>query len=157
MTADDGTQRRIFQTLEEAGITTTQLSTWLGVPDTVVSDTRAGRRCLHPWMLLRIAKRHGDALPVIGEIAAAAGQMLVERPTDEATATGRISRTTLQLGRAQGALCDAVAAATDPESEDGEGFSRREREEVLDQVRGLIRQAVAFEAQLSGLGVRRVS
>lgn len=153
MTADDGTQRRIFQTLDEAGIGTTQIATWLGVPDTIVSDMRAGRRCLHPWMQLRIAKRHMDAAPVVGEIVAAAGQMLVPRPT-EVAASSRISRATIQLGRAQGALCEAVAVATDPDSEDGEEFSRREREEVLDRVRSLIRDAVAFEAQLSGLVLR---
>lgn len=141
-TADDGTQTRIFQRIEEAGIPEREIAEWLGVSPQVVSDYKALRRTLPPWGLKRIARRMGTSSAVALEIVRAGGEEICRAPDVEGIvdALGAATEAMVHLGE----FTEEALAAANPASPGGRRYTPAERlrlQERLAPLRRLLADA----------------
>lgn len=106
-------------------------------------------------VLVHLANHTGEPTEVLGFLAQACGCEVVRLP--EGALTGRqVTTATLQLGAAVGHLQAAVADATDPDSEDGAGLSRAERDAIRDHVAELAQQLADLQKQLDSVPLKAV-
>ena len=148
---DDGTSRRIVDAVRAAdpALTRDQLAGWAGVDVSLVYHWESGARSITSWAMRRIVKALGDARPVLADLAAVGGCVVVRLPTGVGDARDALLAVVEAQARL-GQLAQEAADAGSVESDGGTTLTPGERLRLRERIAPLLQGLVALDIQLRG-------